>query len=397
MRLPRTVIALGLVSLFNDLASEIVVPLIPILLATVLGAGPVALGVIEGVADAVAAFLKLWSGRRSDALGGRRKGFTVAGYLLSNLCRPLLGLAGSWATVLLLRSVDRVGKGLRTAPRDALIADATPPPIRGYAYGFNRALDNAGAVGGSLLAAAVLTWSQIGLTQMILLSAIPGFIAVLVLVVGVKEVRAGPAPTVAPPALAFGALSAGMRRYLAVVGVFTLARASETFILLLGHQRGAPVVELLLLWAALSFAKATTSTLGGRIADRVPRGAVVAISWSAFALAFALFAVLPGQHALWLITIGYGLFAGFGEGAERAVIGDFAAEQERGTAFGWYNLVLGLAAVPAGLLFGGLWHYAGAPAAFLTAAALALISVALLRGWAWPSVTGDTGESPVPR
>ncbi len=389
MRLPRTVIALGLVSLFNDLASEIVVPLIPILLTTVLGAGPVALGVIEGVADAVAAFLKLWSGRRSDTLGGRRKGLTLAGYVLSNFARPLLGLAGGWGTVLLLRSVDRVGKGLRTAPRDALIADTTPPQIRGYAYGFNRAMDNGGAVGGSLLAAAVLTWSHIELTKMILLSAIPGFIAILVLVIGVKEAPAIAAPTPVPPPLTFSALSGGMRRYLAVVGVFTLARASETFILLLGHQHGAPVVELLLLWAALSFAKASTSTLGGRIADRVPRGAVVAISWSAFALSFALFAVFPGQQALWLITIGYGLFAGFGEGAERAVIGDFAAEKERGTAFGWYNLVLGLAAIPAGLLFGGLWHYAGASAAFLTAAGLAAVSVVLLRAWAWPRATAS--------
>jgi len=389
MRLPRTVIALGLVSFFNDLSSEIVVPLIPILLATMLGAGPVALGVIEGVADAVAAFLKLWSGRRSDALGGRRKGLTLAGYLLSNLARPLLGLASGWGMVLLLRSIDRVGKGLRTAPRDALIADATPPHIRGYAYGFNRALDNGGAVGGSLLAAAVLTWSHIGLAQMILLSAIPGFIAILVLAIGVKETPTAPAATAAVPSLVFGALSGGMRRYLAAVGVFTLARASETFILLLGHQRGAPVVELLLLWAALSSAKATTSTLGGRIADRVPRGVVVAISWSAFALCFALFAVFAGQQALWLITIAYGLFAGFGEGAERAVIGDFAGEQERGTAFGWYNLVLGLAAIPAGLLFGGLWHYAGASAAFLIAAALALSSVVLLRAWAWPRVTAS--------
>ncbi len=387
MRLPRTVIALGLVSLFNDLASEIVVPLIPILLATVLGAGPVALGVIEGVADAVASFLKLWSGRRSDALGGRRKSFTVAGYLLSNFARPLLGLAGSWATVLLLRSVDRVGKGLRTAPRDALIADATPPQIRGYAYGFNRALDNGGAVGGSLVAAAVLTWSHIGLTQMILLSAIPGFFAILVLIIGVKEAPiAAAAPTVAPPPLVFSALTSRMRRYLAVVGVFTLARASETFILLLGHQRGAPVVELLLLWAALSFAKASTSTLGGRIADQVPRGAVVAISWSAFAFTFALLAIFRGQQALWLITIAYGFFAGFGEGAERAVISDFATEQERGTAFGWYNLVLGLAAIPGGLLFGGLWHYYGPAAAFLTAGGLAGVSVLLLRVWAWPGV-----------
>jgi len=384
MRLPRTIIALGLVSLFNDLASEIVVPLIPILLTTVLGAGPVALGIIEGVADAVAALLKLWSGRRSDALGGRRKGLTLAGYLLSNIARPLLGLAGSWAGVLVLRSVDRVGKGLRTAPRDALIADAAPAQIRGYAYGFNRAMDNGGAVGGSLLAAAVLSWSHIGLTQMILLSAIPGFVAVLVLALGVKE-KAAPAASASPvPPLAFGLLSSAMRRYLAVVGLFTLARASETFILLLGHQRGAGVVELLLLWAALSLAKAATSTLGGRVADRIPRGSVVAISWSAFAVTFALFAIFPGQQALWLITVAYGLFAGFGEGAERAVISDFAAERERGTAFGWYNLVVGVAAIPGGLLFGGLWHYLGAAASFLTAGALALLAALLLRGWAWP-------------
>src|SRR5687767_11388685 len=155
-RIPRTVVALGLVSFFNDLASEIVVPLVPILLATVLGAGPVALGLIEGVADAIAAALRLWSGRRSDLIGGRRKGLVLAGYGVSNLARPLLGLAGSWVTVLALRAADRVGKGLRTAPRDALVSDATPASIRGYAYGVQRALDNAGAVGGSLIAAAVL-------------------------------------------------------------------------------------------------------------------------------------------------------------------------------------------------------------------------------------------------
>jgi MFS family permease len=384
MRLPRTVIALGLVSLFNDLASEIVVPLIPILLATVLGAGPVALGIVEGVADAVAALLKLWSGRRSDALGGRRKGLTLAGYTLSNLARPLLGLAGSWWTVLVLRSLDRVGKGLRSAPRDAMIADATPAGLRGYAFGFQRALDNGGAVGGSLLAAAVLAWSQVSLTQMILLSAIPGFVAVLCLALAVKEAPAPATPPSAPPPLAFSALGRPMRRYLLVLGLFTLARASETFILLLGHERGAPTVELLLLWAVLSLAKTATSTLGGRMADRIPRGVVIIASWSAFAITFVLFAVFPGQPALWVITVGYGLFAGFGEGAERALISDFSTDSERGTAFGWYNMVSGLAAIPAGLLFGGLWHYFGAPAAFLTAAALAAASVLLLRTWAWP-------------
>jgi hypothetical protein len=211
VKLPRTVLVLGFVSFFNDLASEIVVPLIPILLTSVLGAGPVALGLIEGVADAVAAVLKLWSGRRSDLMGGRRKTLVVAGYALSTLARPLLGLAGSWITVLLLRSVDRVGKGLRTAPRDALVADATAADIRGYAYGFHRALDNAGAVGGSLIAAAVLAFSAVSLPQMILLSAIPGFAAVLCLMLGVREARpagagsgsAAHAPTTPPAAQAY--------------------------------------------------------------------------------------------------------------------------------------------------------------------------------------------------
>jgi len=382
-KLPRTVVVLGLVSFFNDVASEIVVPLIPILLASLLGAGPVILGLVEGVADALAAFLKLWSGRHSDALGGRRKGLTLAGYSLSNLARPLLGLAGGWGTVLLLRSIDRVGKGLRNAPRDALVTDATPPAQRGYAYGFMRALDNGGAVGGSLIAAAVLAWSAVTLSQMILLSAIPGLVAVLCLAMGVKE----PAPAVAKPELAplsWVVLGQPMRRYLIVVGLFTVARASETFILLLGHERGASIVQLLLLWSVLNLSKALTSTLGGRLADRFGRGALILTGWGAFALSFALFALLPSELGLWLVTVLYGLFTGLGEGAERALISDFSSARERGTAFGWYNLTLGLAAIPAGLLFGGVWHYFGSPAAFAMAAVLAAIAVALLRGWAWP-------------
>jgi MFS family permease len=390
LKLPRTVVVLGVVSFFNDLASEIVVPLIPILLAGVLAAGPIALGLVEGVADAVASFIKLWSGRHSDLLGGRRKGLTLAGYTLSNVARPLLGLAGSWGGVLLLRSIDRVGKGLRTAPRDALVSDATPAQLRGYAYGFHRALDNAGAVGGSLLAAAVLAWSAVSLPQMILLSAIPGFLAVLCLAVGVKSPAprgAAPLPGQAAdavPRLAWTLLGAPIRRYLTVVALFTLARASETFILLLGHERGAPTVELLLLWATLSFSKAVTATLGGRLSDRFGRGALIVASWSAFALSFALFGAARGPLALWLVTVLYGLLTGAGEGAERAVVADFARPAERGTAFGWYNLVAGLAAIPAGLLFGTLWQYAGAAVAFNAAAAVAAVAALLLAAWAWP-------------
>ena len=262
-KLPRTVVVLGLVSFFNDFASDIVIPLIPILLATVLAAGPVALGLIEGVADAVASLLKLWSGRHSDVMSGRRKGLIVAGYTLSNIARPMLGLAGSWPVVLVLRSIDRVGKGLRSAPRDALVADATPPHMRGYAFGFHRALDNGGAVAGGLTAAAVLAWSDLSLTEVILWSAVPGFVAVLLLGAGVKvEKPAAVQVPVALPPLRWSALSLPMRRYLLVLMLFTFARASETFILLLGHQLGVGVVELLLLWSALNLAKAVTSTWG---------------------------------------------------------------------------------------------------------------------------------------
>lgn len=385
-KLPRTVVVLGVVSFLNDFASDIVIPLLPILLATVLGAGPLALGLIEGVADALASFLKLWAGRHSDRMRGRRKPLAVAGYILSNIARPLLGLAGSWGAVLLLRAVDRVGKGIRSAPRDALLADVTPAGMHGYAFGFHRALDNGGAVAGSLAAAAVLAWSGMDLQQVILWSALPGALAVLCLAAGVREPAPGaaaPGPAPLPP-LSWAALSQPMRRYLLVLALFTLARASETFILLRGHEMGVGVVELLLLWAALNLAKALTATWGGRMADRVGREALLLTGWVAFAVAFFALGRVTGAGGLWTVTLLYGLFMGLTEGAERAAISDYCGAGERGTAFGWYYLLLGLAAIPGGLLFGALWQELGAGFAFSFAAGLAAAAAVLLRAWAWP-------------
>lgn len=388
-KLPQAVIVLGLVSFFNDFASDIVVPLIPILLATVLAAGPIALGLIEGVADALACFLKLWAGRHSDMKSGRRKGLMLAGYMLSNLARPLLGLAGSWLMVLLLRSLDRVGKGLRSAPRDAMVADATPPHIRGYAFGFHRALDNAGAVAGGLTAAAVLAWSDLSLNEVILWSAVPGLVAIVLLEVGIKEKKID---QIAPaelqqilPPLRWSALSVPMQHYLWVLAVFTFARASETFILLFGHELGISVIELLLLWSALNLAKAITSTQGGQLADHFGHGALILIGWSALAISFMAISQVTTNIGLWVVSICYGLFMGMSEGAERALISDYAAPDERGTAFGWYHLVCGIAAIPAGILFGVIWHVYTAVTAFLFASILALLSILLLRMWAWPA------------
>lgn len=387
-KLPGTVIVLGWVSFFNDFASDIVVPLIPILLATVLAAGPIVLGLIEGVADALACFLKLWAGRHSDVMHERRKSLALTGYTLSNLARPLLGLVGSWVTVLFLRSIDRVGKGLRSAPRDAMVVDATPPHIRGYAFGFHRALDNAGAVAGGLMA-AVLAWSDLSISEVILWSAVPGFVAVVLLGVGVKEEKNNqtqPAelPRQTLPPLRWSALSVPIQRYLWIFILFTFARTSETFILLFGHFLEIDVVELLLLWSALNLAKAITATQGGQLADHFGRGALILVGWLALAGSFLALSQVTSSTGLWVVSICYGLFVGMSEGAERALISDCSSFDERGTAFGWYHLVCGIAAIPAGLLFGVMWHLFNAGTAFLLASLFAFLATLLLRIWAWP-------------
>ncbi len=380
--LPRTVVVLGLVSFFNDLASDMVIPLIPILLTTQLGAGPIALGLVEGVADAIASFLKLWSGRHSDLLGGKRKWLTVTGYALSNIARPLLGWVASWGQLLALRSLDRVGKGIRSAPRDALVADVTPPSALARAFGLHRALDNAGAVGGSLVAAAALAWWSLSLNEVVIWSCLPGAVGVLLVAVAVKEpTAAANKAAVRLPSLAWANLSSPMRRYLGLLFLFTFARVSETFIVLRGQETGMTVVHVLLLWSALNLAKALAASWGGTLADRIGRIAVLRASWLAYALAFVCFALADTPLALWLVTLAYGFFAGMSEGGERALIGEFAGAAERGTAFGWYNMVLGVAAIPAGLLFGSVWHFAGARAAFAFAACLAALAAALLHAW----------------
>ena len=230
------------------------------------------------------------------------------------------------------------------------------------------------------------------LTEVILWSAVPGVIAVLLLGVGVKEDNVEkehasshrPASPAKLPPLRWSLLSLSMRRYLLVLMLFTFARASETFILLLGHQLGVGTVELLLLWSALNLCKAVTSTWGGQLADSLGRGVLMLIGWSAFSLTFLMLGLVQGSSGLWAVSIFYGLCAGMSEGAERAIISDYALPRERGTAFGWYHLVAGLAAIPAGLLFGSLWQFQSAATAFFFAGGLAAVAAVLLRMWALP-------------
>lgn len=378
-RLPGTVWLLGLVSFLNDLASDMVIPLIPILLATVLAAGPVVLGLMEGTADAVASFLRLWAGRHADRARGHRKALAVGGYLVSNLARPLLAYAGHWAVALALRSVDRVGKGVRSAPRDAMLSDAVAPGLRGAAFGLQRALDNSGAVLGAVCAAVVLYWLTADLRLVILASAVPGAAAVL-LMLAVKDPALLTPPEALPP-LSWAALGPVMRRYLAILGAFTFARVSDTFIVLFGYQLGIGAIELLLLWAALNLMKALSAYAGGGWSDRAPRRTVLAVSWTAWALGFWLLCGVANAPGLWLVSLYVGAAAGLGEGAERALIRDYASAAEVGTAFGWYHCLAGLAAIPAGLAFGALWQFGSAALAFSFAGAVAALS-ALALIWA---------------
>jgi MFS family permease len=379
-RLPASVVVLGWVSFLNELSSQIVAPLIPLLLATVLGAGPVALGLIEGFADAVASLLKLWAGRRSDVLGQKRKGFIVGGYGLSVVARPLIGLAINWPMVLLLRSLDRAGRGLRGAPRDALVADATPKQLQGRAYGLNRALDYAGAVGGSLIAAAALTYVSDKISTIIFLSVIPGVLALLLLVFVVQDVPAlatDQKQKVVPP-LRWSALSAPSRRFLAVLIVFSCSRASESFILLRAHELGMSTVTVLLLWALLCAIQSGVAWAGGGLSDRFSKTTVVALTWLAYGVGLIVLATTATPGGLWIAVAIYALLTGIGEGAEKALVSELATEADRGTAFGWYNMIVGLSAIPAGLLFGVIWSQAAAGIAFAAFGGLAIACAAFV-------------------
>jgi len=371
----RNVLLLGLVSLLTDTASEMVIPLLPAFITGVLGAGALALGWIEGLADAVASVLKLLSGRWADHMG-RRRPLVLAGYTTSSVVRPLIALAGSVWHVLGVRVADRVGKGLRTSPRDALIAGSVAPEHHASAFGLHRAMDHAGAVLGPLIAAAYLALGHTDLRTLFWLTAIPGAAAVAVILVGVREVGSAPAPrpTPAPQPVSSGPLV----RLLIPVGLFTLGNASDTFLLLKAGQDGGPLVTLPLLWIGLHLVKSATSVPGGRLADRIGRRRVLTLGWLFYAAIYVGFALVESRAAVWTLFVVYGGYHGLTEGAERGLVAELVPGAKLGSAFGWFHLTLGLATLGASVLFGALWQGQGPRVAFLASAMLALAAVVCL-------------------
>ncbi len=375
--MPRVVVSLGVVSLLTDLSSEMIYPLLPVFLTTVLGAGPAALGVIEGIAESTAAILKLVSGAWSDRLR-RRKPLIVIGYGLASVARPLIGLATVWPAVLALRFSDRVGKGIRTSPRDALIADATPADARGAAYGLHRAMDHLGAVLGPLAAAALLAVPGITLRHVFLLAAVPGAAVVLVLLLAVRETARVRRRETSDPARGLGQAGQRLRPFLIAVAVFTLGNSTDAFLLLRLGDVGFSAAWIASLWAALHVVKLAASAAGGRLSDRFGRRGPMLAGWSVYAAVYALFAAV--ERPVWFV-IGFlvdGLSFGLTEPVEKAWVSDLVPETVRGSAFGLYHATVGLTAFPASVLFGVLWRLLGAPTAFATGAILAFLAALLL-------------------
>ncbi|MFN2125764.1 MAG: MFS transporter [Candidatus Promineifilaceae bacterium] len=394
-RLPRNIWVLTLVSFFTDISSEMILHLIPLFLANVLGVRTITIGFIEGVAETTTSLVKIISGRYSDRLG-RRKWLTVAGYGLSTVAKPFLILANTWQSVFAVRFTERIGKGIRTAPRDALIADSISEDKRGLAFGVQRAGDTAGATLGILIAIGVvwlaqgtaLTLSRETFHTLVWLSLVPAVLAVVFLIVGIQEDKTRPSSDQGSGIK--GGLPAPFRHYLIVVVIFTLGNSSDAFLLLRAQDQGVNILGVLGLLLLLNMIYTAVSGPAGSLSDRIGRKRLLTAGWSLYALVYLGFALLGATWQLIFFFALYGLYYGLTEGVAKAYVADLAPGNVRGTAYGWFNAAVGLAALPASLLAGLLWQGVGgwsglgAAAPFLFGAVLAVLAILLLVTWLPP-------------
>lgn len=383
--LPPNVLALSLVSLLNDTSSEIIYPLLPAFLALTLGASPFAIGLIEGFAESVASLLKLFSGYLSDKFGTRKLPVFM-GYSLAAITRPLLAFVTSWPQVLFVRMSDRVGKGIRGAPRDALIAAGVPPEKRGLAFGFNRAADHLGAVLGPVAAFILLSYlaanpanpAAYEYQQVFLYASIPVVLGIFVIVFFVKEDTHPVQGVNDRIRFSLREFDGNFKRFLIVIAVFTLSNSTDAFLLLRAAESGISAAVLPLLWMALHLSKVISSLIGGDLSDRVGRRTMIFAGWIVYALVYAGFAFVGAAWQVWVLFIVYGVYFGLTEGVEKALVADMVPEDKRGTAYGFYNLAFGITVFPASLLFGLMWNGLGPSAAFLISAAVSLVAALLL-------------------
>jgi MFS family permease len=391
-QLPRNVWAVGLTSFFMDISSEMVINILPLFLANVLGVQTSVIGLIEGIAEATASILKLFSGWLSDKLGGR-KWLAVLGYGLSAVSKPFFYFAGSWELIAGVRWADRVGKGIRTAPRDALVADSVTKEVRGLAFGFHRAMDTAGAMLGILIAVVVvwlaqkntLDLSKSTFQTIVLISLLPAFLAVLSLAIGAKDVPVKGQRTA--PKFSLRSMGQPFIVFLVIVSIFTLGNSSDAFLVLRAQNLGITVTGILVMLVMFNLIYTLISTPAGSLSDRVGRRRLIIGGWLVYALIYLGFAFAQAAWQVWALYVVYGLYYGMAYGTANALVADLVPEQLRGTAYGTYNAIIGILAFPASLIAGLLWQGLGSwkgfgpSAPFLFGGTLALIATLLMIFW----------------
>ncbi len=387
--LSPNVFFMGLVSFFTDVSSEMTLTVLPLFLANVLGVKTSIIGLIEGIAESTATLLKIFSGWFSDRLG-KRKGLTVLGYGLSALTKPLLYFANNWPFVLAIRFTDRVGKGLRTAPRDALVADSANGNNLGRSFGFHRAMDTAGATLGVALAAAIIYLSQRGglnlirstYQHLVLAAMIPAFLAVAILGKFVQEVKRPMTKSTAVPSFSLKGLGPRFRIFLAIVIIFTLGNSSDAFLILRAQNLGLSVLEIFIMLTMFNLLYALVSWPAGALSDRVGRRTLIVMGWSVYGLVYLGFAAASTAWQVWALYVIYGIYYGFFEGVGKALVADVVPwTEQRGTAYALYNGAVGLTTLPASVIAGVLWQAVGPAAPFVFGAALALLAAVLLVVW----------------
>ena len=374
-RLKPQVILLGVAAMLNDAASELIYPLLPVFLTATLGATPALIGVIEGAADGLSSILKYFSGAWSDR-AKRRKPLIVSGYALAAGARALIAAATMWPLVLTARLVDRTGKGIRSAPRDAMISDVTPREQRGRAYGFHRALDHTGAIVGPLLAVLLLQGLGLSMRTTFFLAVIPGAIGVLMLAVLLRETKHEDKPAIDKSAgSSLIVPRSSFRRAIFAISLFSLANSTDAFLLLQAHAAGVATAMLPLLWAAHHVIKALFSTAAGGLSDRIDRRWLLVSGWTIYAVIYALFPFAHSLTAFVALFILYAIPFTLAEGAERAWIADLVPAEARGRSFGIFYLASGMGVLAGSAIFGVVYQVFSPHAAFFTGAALALAAV----------------------
>lgn len=390
--LPRNVWVVSATSFLTDISTEMVINILPLFLFNVLGVRTSIIGVIEGVAESVASLLKLFSGWFSDRIGGR-KWLAVAGYAFSTCAKPFFYFANNWLSVAMVRWIDRLGKGIRTAPRDALVADSVVKKQRGLAFGFQRAADTAGAMIGLLIAFFLVWWLQSNALELsettfrsiVLISIIPAVLAVLVLAIGARDVPKFEKGE--KPSFAFKQLGKPFMAFLAIVAIFDLGNSSDAFLILRAQERGMSVTGVLGMLVTFNLVYALVATPAGGLSDRIGRGKLISIGWIIYSAVYLGFGLARTTWQVWLLYCMYGLYYGLSYGTMKAMVADLVSEGVRGTAYGTYNAVLGILDLPASIIAGilwqgiGAWSGFGAAAPFLFGALMALMALFLFQFW----------------